>query len=389
MNDKRYEFSEVPLEGSWSYSAESLTTQIITPMLPIDRRLNVTVRWPNEVKDTQHLLDGKAGLFGRLPKIAEMVKDEVNRRDNIANAPAALLKALSLPTRIQYQPERTMELLEEFDREYLPMLTSIMDYERGDANVLEMIVRRFPSVPPFTGTPVITLKQATPDQPATVTISCTDSSAALRYTLDGRPPTEASPMYAGPFTLDRTAVIQAKAFRRGCLSGFIAKEFFQRVWAKSIAYEFPNSPRYTGGGESALINGRLGTADDYRVDWVGFQDADLVATITLTQPRDVTSISTRFLQNQGSWIFLPTAIEYEVSSDGVKYKSVFQKDLRTMSESKSDVTDVFAFPAQCNEKGVTHIRVRAKNIGVCPAWHPGAGGKAWLFVDEVGTKQQE
>ncbi|MFH0992637.1 MAG: hypothetical protein V1799_21785 [bacterium] len=30
-----------------------------------------------------------------------------------------------------------------------------------------------------------------------------------------------------------------------------------------------------------------------------------------------------------------------------------------------------------------HFRIRAKNIGVCPEGHPGAGGKAWLFLDEI------
>ena len=29
------------------------------------------------------------------------------------------------------------------------------------------------------------------------------------------------------------------------------------------------------------------------------------------------------------------------------------------------------------------VKVFAKNIGVCPDWHQGAGGKAWLFVDEL------
>jgi hypothetical protein len=30
-----------------------------------------------------------------------------------------------------------------------------------------------------------------------------------------------------------------------------------------------------------------------------------------------------------------------------------------------------------------YIRIHAKNIAVCPEWHKGAGGKAWLFVDEI------
>ena len=34
------------------------------------------------------------------------------------------------------------------------------------------------------------------------------------------------------------------------------------------------------------------------------------------------------------------------------------------------------------------VRVRAKNIGVCPAWHPGNGGAAWIFVDEIQVNPQ-
>jgi hypothetical protein len=34
-------------------------------------------------------------------------------------------------------------------------------------------------------------------------------------------------------------------------------------------------------------------------------------------------------------------------------------------------------------ENATHIRVVAKNIGTCPDWHQGAGGKAWIFADEI------
>jgi len=30
-----------------------------------------------------------------------------------------------------------------------------------------------------------------------------------------------------------------------------------------------------------------------------------------------------------------------------------------------------------------YVRVRATNVGTCPTWHPGAGGKAWVFADEI------
>ena len=386
VDGKPYGFSEEPKDGSWTYDAGRLTTHVFLPKQPCNTKTNVSIRWSAEAKQKQQHIDGKAGLFARLPKIAGMIKDEVNRRDNIANAPAPVLKALSLPTRIQYEPQHAVELLEEFDREYVPMLTAIMDYQRGDVRVLENIVRQFPSAPSWTATPVISIDTAISVRLAIATISCSDAPARIRYTLDGTLPTSASQVYSQPITIANTATLNAKAFRDGQLPSFNAGIFFQRVWAKSVTYEFPNSPRYTGGGDFALVNGRLGAADDYRVDWVGFQKVDLVATIALAQPRDITSITARFLQNQGSWIFLPTAVQYEASSDGITFRSVFQKDLKDVAETKSDVTDVFSFPAQCNEKNITHVRVRAKNIGVCPAWHQGAGGNAWVFADEVEVR---
>ena len=30
-----------------------------------------------------------------------------------------------------------------------------------------------------------------------------------------------------------------------------------------------------------------------------------------------------------------------------------------------------------------YIKVKVENYGICPDWHLGAGGNAWLFVDEL------
>ena len=30
-----------------------------------------------------------------------------------------------------------------------------------------------------------------------------------------------------------------------------------------------------------------------------------------------------------------------------------------------------------------YVKIKAQNINVCPEWHKGAGGKAWLFIDEI------
>lgn len=33
-----------------------------------------------------------------------------------------------------------------------------------------------------------------------------------------------------------------------------------------------------------------------------------------------------------------------------------------------------------------YIKIKAENYGVCPDWHLGAGGKTWIFVDEITIK---
>ncbi|MFA5972352.1 MAG: hypothetical protein WC780_08375 [Lentimicrobiaceae bacterium] len=30
--------------------------------------------------------------------------------------------------------------------------------------------------------------------------------------------------------------------------------------------------------------------------------------------------------------------------------------------------------------------ITAVNLGICPAWHPGAGNKFWLFVYEIDVE---
>ncbi len=49
-----------------------------------------------------------------------------------------------------------------------------------------------------------------------VTISCVDSDAWIRYTLDGSNPDDSSTIYVGPITVDDTVTIKAQAYKTGC-----------------------------------------------------------------------------------------------------------------------------------------------------------------------------
>jgi hypothetical protein len=383
VNGQEYEFSKVPEYGSWWYDGNRLTTHIGIPRHPCGKPVEITIRWSEEQIKSVDLLDGKIGFFNRLPKIVEMVKNETNRRDPISNAPSLLLRAGSLPARINYSPDRAPEYLKEFNDSYMDMLGQIMDLPRGDAGILENIIFQMPEISKILPTPVIEPDKLTADHPVRVEIVCPDPSAVVYYTLDGSSPTEKSVRYERPFEIKRTAHISARAFRPGYLQSFKSTQFFQFVYADTVEFGHPYSSRYSGGGNLALVNGRFGVPEDYRSDWVGFQQSDMVATIRLKKPRQLSSITARFLQSQDVWIFLPAYVKFEVASSDGNFRPVYEQDLKSETESLSGESKVRSVKGSFNPENVTMIRVTAKNIGECPPWHRGAGGRAWIFSDEI------
>jgi hexosaminidase len=70
-----------------------------------------------------------------------------------------------------------------------------------------------------------------------------------------------------------------------------------------------------------------------------------------------------------------------LSTDGRGFTSVGSLDVPPaagMEEPRAREWNVTFTPRQAR-----FVRFGARNIGTCPPWHPGAGGKAWLFVDEL------
>jgi alpha-glucosidase (family GH31 glycosyl hydrolase) len=383
INGKACLFSAKPKAAFWTYDGTQLMTAISVPPVPCKQKTEIVVRWSSRERTAERHLNGKIGLFGRMPKIAEAMKAEVNRRDWAANAPDPVLYAANLPMMITYHPEKTIEYLTTQDGKTDVLVRSIMDFPRGDNAILESIVRQLPSLPPIVSAPQIKLERSISDRSSTVEMNCQMKAASIRYTLDGSIPDETSTAYSVAFAVDKTSTITAKAFQNGMTASFPVTAEFQLVYAKSVKYEQDNSPRYTGGSPLALVNGKFGKTDEYAKDWVGFQQVDFGATIELSVPRVLKSIAARFLDNQPVWIFLPTRVTIEISADGAKFVPVLDRDTKEDAEHRSDIPSIRTYAASFAPQQVSHVRIRADNLGICPAWHRGAGGKAWLFVDEI------
>jgi hexosaminidase len=216
-----------------------------------------------------------------------------------------------------------------------------------------------------------------------VVLSSEQPGIPIYYTLNGKDPSTKSTLYTEPFEITGSKVIKAALFVDGKVKEKISEQsfLFHKGVGKKIEYKTQWSERYPAGGKTALINGLRGSKDHHDGLWQGFLGNDMDVIIDLGKELPVMSVMTTVLQNQKSWIFLPKYVEYSLSSDGKKWHSINQV-LNTVSPKEEQVfiqPFVQAFPST----PARYIRVTAKNYGVCPAWHEGAGQPSWIFIDEI------
>lgn len=131
----------------------------------------------------------------------------------------------------------------------------------------------------------------------------------------------------------------------------------------------------------------MGTQDFRTGTWQGYFDSDLVATVDLGSSKPVNLVKVNFLQDQRSWIFLPTEISCLGSNDGINFTVI--DGLRKMDTSlASEHVEIKTAVFKQVPKKYRFIKVIAKKLGKLPEWHLGFehDGRSWLFVDEIIIK---
>jgi arylsulfatase len=142
----------------------------------------------------------------------------------------------------------------------------------------------------------------------------------------------------------------------------------------------PPSPNYPAQGPSSLTDGQLGTRDHQDGRWLGFEGDDMEAVIDLGKAMVLHRIGLDCLRAQVSWIFLPPLVEFAISPDGAAWHTVGRV---ASALEVAPVPETRMVTVELPGSSARFVRVRARNVGRCPDWHPGAGGRAWLFADEV------
>jgi hypothetical protein len=142
------------------------------------------------------------------------------------------------------------------------------------------------------------------------------------------------------------------------------------------------SSLYSGNGGASLTDGVLGTRDHHDGLWLGFLGEDLDATVDLGRARELRRISLDCLRSQEAWIFFPVWVEIRVSVNGREWQRLGRVDVPG-ERSEDKASSRFGLEVPEGTGPARYLRVRARNRGLLPDWHPAAGEYAWLFVDEI------
>lgn len=216
-----------------------------------------------------------------------------------------------------------------------------------------------------------------------VKLTTDDEKAKIYYTTDGTEPTEDSKIYRLPVELTKNTEIKAIAVSDKNIRSFVYKAEFGKA-KYGVKYITLYSPKYKGSGNFTLADGIHGNLDFKDGKWQGFEGDNLDITIDLGKVKTLSNISASFLQDIQSWIFLPEKVRIEFSADGTTFSNL--TEIPNFISQKRESAFKFEFSQQFSSIDARYVHITAQNIKNCPEWHKGAGGKAWIFCDEIILK---
>ncbi len=219
-----------------------------------------------------------------------------------------------------------------------------------------------------------------------VALDCAETGVRLSYALlpaDSNLTTGVSDWrtYDAPIVLRESTRLRFGA-SAGARASPVVEAVFHRLphaWEVRLA-SVPNA-QYTAGGPQALMDGLRGKPNWRLGGWQGYQDTDFECVVDLGREQRLARVGASFLQDVGSWIWMPKEVLFALSSDGKSFRQVarLQHDVsdREYGIIRRDLV------ADVRKAKGRYLKVTARNYGKIPAWHPGHGGDAFIFVDEI------
>ncbi|MFN8342551.1 MAG: c-type cytochrome domain-containing protein [Cyclobacteriaceae bacterium] len=207
----------------------------------------------------------------------------------------------------------------------------------------------------------------------------------IRFTLDGTlPDSTSTPFYEKPVSITAYTLLKARAVRDGWYSSRIIEvPFFKKGYVPDAATLISKPDKsYQGEGAATLVNGKKGSADNYRdVAWLAFREQPFIAAFEFKEVKPVKSLTISYARNMGSWLVPPELIEVWGGNNDADLRLIASARPAVPSKFESNRVEGVTLP-------ITGGAYRRFKIKVTPTSHlpefiSKKREKAWFFVDEI------
>jgi Glycosyl hydrolase family 92/F5/8 type C domain len=190
-------------------------------------------------------------------------------------------------------------------------------------------------------------------------------------------------IYTEPFSVYNSCEIIAYSEKEGYLKSKSSRAtFIKRNDKRKMISSSEYDQQYAAGGDESMIDGMRG-GDDFRTQhWQGFNGKDVEFVIDLGESNEITYLGLSCYQEIKPWIWMPSQVLFYGSRDGINFRPLgaTKSDVAIDDERITRKEISLTIPAE----KMRYVKIVAKPaFDVIPSWHLGAGGKPWIFVDEV------
>lgn len=220
-----------------------------------------------------------------------------------------------------------------------------------------------------------------------VNLTSEQYKAKIHYTIDGTDPDTSSLVYEDPIHVRENLIFKAGVFEEGILKETLSSQgiIYHEGLGKKVEFENDFESPYNSNPDFKILDGLDGGSSHRNGKWLGLREDNIIATVDLGKVLPIHELNSGYFQRYASWIFLPSSVEYYISNDGKIFERLANVKSDISINDKSSQRKDFYYQLE-EMKMARYVKVIAKNIKVCPKEHPGAGERAWLFIDEISIK---
>jgi uncharacterized membrane protein len=233
--------------------------------------------------------------------------------------------------------------------------------------------------------PAIDNRQTIFNDSVRVSMSHPIKGTVIRYTIDGSDPDSLlASVYNTPILLEASVtVVRSKAYKEGWKgSDAVERDFLKSTFKPdSIQLITPPAIEYRANGAGILMDGQTGNVDFKGGGWLGFREKDAEVLFFFKKPIHTSSITLSTLKNTASFIFPPAEVEVWGAMDNEPMAFLGRWRPTQPTEQGPALIETRQFTYAPME--ITRLKIISRQVNKLPAWHPGKGERAWVFLDEI------